>query len=156
MPVSKKPRRKSRSSATSSSAGAGLRLLAIFAGIPLAVIAGYFGLVRLLDNDDGARDEVLVPALSSVAMQGEQLFAASCAQCHGANAAGSDNGPPLVHRIYEPNHHGDRAFYRAVQQGVRAHHWQFGDMAPVPAVSEEDVGLIVRYVRELQQANGIF
>ena len=48
------------------------------------------------------------------------------------------------------------AFLLAAKQGVRAHHWPFGDMPPVPGVSEQDVGRIVAYVRTLQKANGIF
>jgi len=100
--------------------------------------------------------EVTVPELSQVAQQGKQLFDANCAKCHGANASGSDNGPPLVHRIYEPNHHGDHSFALAVSRGVRAHHWPYGNMPAVSGVSEEDVKLIVQYVRELQAANGIF
>jgi hypothetical protein len=39
--------------------------------------------------------------------------------------------------------------------GVRAHHWRFGDMPPDPAVTPVEVAQITRYVRELQQANGI-
>ena len=63
--------------------------------------------------------------------------------------------PPLVHIIYEPGHHGDESFQRAVALGVRAHHWRFGNMAPVEGLTREDVALIVAYIRELQRANGI-
>jgi len=83
------------------------------------------------------------------------LFERRCSACHGIEAAGTDKGPPLVHRIYEPGHHGDQAFYRAVREGVRSHHWPFGDMAPVPGVSEDEIARIVAYVRKLQRANGI-
>ena len=58
--------------------------------------------------------------------------------------------------IYEPNHHGDMSFRLAARQGVRAHHWDFGNMPPVEGVTDEDVIKITRYVRELQKANGIF
>jgi len=51
------------------------------------------------------------------AQDGATLFAKNCAGCHGQGAAGSDKGPPLVHKIYEPSHHGDGSFYRAVRQG---------------------------------------
>lgn len=84
------------------------------------------------------------------------LFERNCAECHGENAAGSENGPPLVHKIYEPGHHGDAAFYLAARNGVRAHHWNFGNMPPRPDVTEPQIAAIVAYVRELQQANGIF
>jgi len=87
--------------------------------------------------------------------KGEVLFGRNCAVCHGDKAAGSDKGPPLVHRIYEPSHHGDMAFLLAVRNGSRAHHWNFGDMPPVEGVSDADVALIVTYVRGLQRAAGI-
>lgn len=102
--------------------------------------------------------EVVVPtALSPRAQQGETYFNAVCASCHGVNAAGQDGvAPPLVHRIYEPSHHGDMAFVLAARNGVRAHHWPFGDMPPVEQVlTDAELGAIVVYVRELQRANGI-
>jgi len=100
--------------------------------------------------------EVTVPDLSGEASAGEALFNAKCASCHGKNAAGQDGvAPPLVHIIYEPNHHGDAAFHLAAQRGVRAHHWPFGDMPAVKSVDGEDIDKIVAYVRALQRANGI-
>lgn len=88
--------------------------------------------------------------------KGEAAFNANCARCHGARGVGTSNGPPLVHKIYEPNHHGDAAFQRAATLGVRAHHWQFGDMPKIPAVMPADVDEIVKYVRWLQRQAGIF
>lgn len=86
---------------------------------------------------------------------GAALLREHCAACHGARAEGTDVGPPLVHRIYEPGHHADPAFQLAVARGVRAHHWRFGDMAPVPGVSEADVAAITAYIRWLQRQAGI-
>jgi mono/diheme cytochrome c family protein len=99
---------------------------------------------------------VTVPELSVRAERGQEVFAANCAACHGDNAGGTEQGPPLIHRIYVPNHHGDQAFLIAAIQGVRAHHWGFGNMPPVEGVSERQVADIVAYVREVQKANGIF
>jgi mono/diheme cytochrome c family protein len=93
--------------------------------------------------------------LTGDAREGADLFAKDCAACHGPGAAGSDKGPPLVDRIYEPSHHDDASFRRAVRQGVRAHHWPFGDMQPVPGVSDRNVERIIAYVRALQRAAGI-
>ena len=94
--------------------------------------------------------------LSDIAVMGKRGFEAKCIACHGVNAAGVDGaGPPLVHKIYEPSHHGDASFWLATQNGVRAHHWKFGNMPPVDGLSKADVDAIVAYIRVLQQANGI-
>ena len=100
-------------------------------------------------------DQIIVPQLSSAAQMGQIAFDDNCAACHGDKAAGSENGPPLIHKIYEPSHHGDFSFQSAAKNGVQAHHWRFGDMQPVPGVSEKQVEWIVKYVREVQRANGI-
>ena len=102
--------------------------------------------------------DVVVPVtLSAQAQQGETYYNAVCASCHGTNAAGQDGiAPPFVHRIYEPSHHGDGAFVVAARNGVRAHHWSFGNMPPVPQpLTDAELGAIIAYVRELQRANGI-
>ena len=100
---------------------------------------------------------ITVPeSLTPEATMGQRAFDATCAACHGENATGRRGfGPPLVHRIYEPSHHSDMAFQLAVQNGVRAHHWKFGDMPPQSGLTPSDVANIVAYVRELQRANGI-
>lgn len=87
---------------------------------------------------------------------GERLFAENCAACHGAAADGTNSGPPLVHRLYEPGHHPDISFQSAVKNGVIAHHWDFGDMPPVAGLSQEEVAQIIAYVRDLQREGGIF
>jgi len=101
--------------------------------------------------------QVVVPAaLSPEAQMGERAFNAVCAACHGANAAGiNGTAPPLVHIFYESTHHGDAAFFAAAANGVQAHHWPFGDMAPVTGLTKADIGNIVTYVRALQRENGI-
>lgn len=101
--------------------------------------------------------DVRVPAvLSAEAQIGKAGFDARCATCHGENAAGQDGvAPPLIHKIYEPNHHGDVAFQLAAKTGVRAHHWKFGNMPPVEGVTDAEVAQITLYVRELQRENGI-
>lgn len=91
--------------------------------------------------------------------QGKKLFAQHCATCHGIDLKGSGKGdkkgPPLLHKIYEPSHHGDAAFQLAAKNGVRAHHWSYGDMAPVPLVTPDDVAHITSYVRTEQRRIGI-
>lgn len=101
--------------------------------------------------------QVAVPVLDGVAATGARSFAAKCAVCHGENAAGTaGKAPPLIHKVYQPSHHGDYAFYLAAQNGVRAHHWRFGNMPPLKNVTRAEVTAIIAYVRALQQANGIF
>lgn len=89
------------------------------------------------------------------AERGEELFAANCAVCHGPEGEGTTTGPPLVHEIYEPSHHPDESFHRAVSEGVPAHHWNFGDMPPVPGLDSDDVDDIVAWVRQQQRDAGI-
>lgn len=109
--------------------------------------------------DDAAparpEDQVVVPKLSSAAEMGKLVFDDNCSACHGENAAGTENGPPFIHTLYRPAHHSDFAFQRAAQGGVQAHHWKFGNMAPVDGVTEKQIEWVVQYVRELQRANGV-
>jgi len=100
---------------------------------------------------------VLLPdSLSQHAQIGKLGFEAKCASCHGVNAAGKDGlAPPLIHKIYEPSHHADESFQRAVALGVQAHHWRFGNMLAIEGLARGDVTMIIAYIRELQRANGI-
>ena len=102
----------------------------------------------------------LLLLLGVVACGGQQpdgapLFAENCARCHGDAADGTNMGPPLVHILYEPGHHPDFSFYRAVSTGVIAHHWDFGDMPPVAGLSEDEVAQIIAHIRGLQREGGI-
>ena len=100
--------------------------------------------------------DVAVPELTAAEKSGEAAYNRYCAQCHAKNAAGQDGvAPPFVHPIYRPGHHADGAFYLAAMNGVRAHHWPFGDMPPIEGVTNQDIDKIVTYVRALQRANGI-
>jgi mono/diheme cytochrome c family protein len=87
---------------------------------------------------------------------GRQVFDARCTECHGEAALGSVRGPPLVHIYYEPNHHADMAFVLAISRGVRAHHWNFGDMPPVPGLSPQQVEQVIGYLRWLQRQAGVY
>ena len=135
-----------------------MRRLVLLVGSAVAVVAMVL-FFRGAPTGGGSGDslaEVTVPQLTDIQMQGEAVFKTNCASCHGVNAAGKDGfGPPLVHKIYEPSHHGDMAFVLAVKQGVRAHHWKFGNMPPVAGVSDQEIQAIIAYVRALQRANGI-
>lgn len=99
--------------------------------------------------------QITVPPLSQVARAGNKVYDENCAACHGLNGAGTEKGPPLVHDIYNPGHHADEAFYRAVRNGVQRHHWHFGDMPAQPQMDRLSTQAAIQYVRELQAANGI-
>ena len=138
------------------------------AAIALIAIAAIAGGWLLFINDDGdpqatastetpvsAQDGIVMPELSGLAVQGRLAFGENCARCHGENGGGTNQGPPLIHPIYEPSHHSDVAFVLAAQNGSRAHHWRFGDMPPQPQVGETEIAAIIQFVREVQRANGI-
>ena len=128
--------------------------LAILAVLSLGGIALVVNSFRAASR--APRSEVFVlPNLNDAERVGLGYFALHCQACHGENGRGTRVGPPLVHKIYEPSHHGDGAFVRAVRQGVVAHHWRFGNMPALPAVTDPEVNAIIRYIRALQRANGI-
>lgn len=129
------------------------KLLALMLGVAVVAVV----LFRLnMPGEQAQISNIVVPQLTALQSQGQLLFDKNCAACHGRNAAGTNTGPPFIHKIYEPNHHADGAFYYAVKNGVRAHHWPFGNMPPMTGIGEADVKLILDYVRVLQKTNGIF
>lgn len=85
---------------------------------------------------------------------GEVMYEANCAVCHGTDLRGTATGPSHLSIVYEPNHHGDAAFVFAVRRGVQQHHWPFGDMEPVPGLSDDDIAAIIAYVRDQQRIHG--
>jgi mono/diheme cytochrome c family protein len=101
-------------------------------------------------------EDVRTPEMTPALAIGKMAYDAYCGKCHGTNGVGSKEGPPFLHKVYHPGHHGDGAFYRASREGAKAHHWQFGDMKPVEKVTDAQLEKIVTYVRALQKANGLF
>lgn len=124
-------------------------------GLALAAVALLWMLSTSGHDPRSQVVDVTEPELSALATEGKVLFEANCAPCHGMKASGTDKGPPLVHDIYNPGHHADAAFLAAAKFGVRQHHWPYGNMPPQPQVTQEQVAAIVRYIREIQLANGI-
>lgn len=105
---------------------------------------------------DSSMVDVVIPDLSKIEKSGEDNFLKYCAACHGIGGAGQKGvAPPLIHKIYEPSHHGDIAFYYAAERGVRSHHWPFGNMPPVKGIKKTEVQGIIVYIRAVQRANGI-
>ncbi len=90
------------------------------------------------------------------AAQGVSLYRQACARCHGSDPQrGGRWGPPLVHRIYRPDHHADVMFHVAIQRGVRPHHWRYGAMPAIPGISPEETAHIIVYIRQQQRMAGI-
>ena len=125
--------------------------------ITAIIVTGIVVTVRpMVRGSDGSTPTAIkVPELSAVARSGQTAFDANCASCHGALGTGSSSGPRLMHEIYNPGHHSDESIRRAVRNGVQQHHWRFGNMPAQSQVSDTQLGEIVRYLRELQLANGI-
>jgi len=121
--------------------------------------AALLAMLSLSAAADGWQIPQPSPGLLPNPATGKPLFEKFCSACHGVDLKGSENGPqkgpPLLHRIYEPSHHADASFQLAARNGVRAHHWPFGDMAPVPQVSTDEVAHITAYVRAEQRKVGI-
>ena len=112
--------------------------------------------VNSAQPEGSAMVAIQMPPIDGNAAIGQRIFENACVACHGTNAVGVEGaGPPLIHVIYEPSHHADESFQRAVALGVRSHHWRFGDMPPVEGLTRGDVAMVVAYIREIQRANGI-
>ena len=82
--------------------------------------------------------------------KGKLLHDKSYSSCHGLQLSGTDKGPSLVHPFYRPINHGDESYYRATLNGVRQHHWEFGDMQPVIGMTREKLVNVMPYVRFFQ------
>jgi len=108
------------------------------------------GLIFAQESDEA---EPVVPFSLSLGFDG---YRNNCASCHGDWGKGTEQGPPLMHGYYVPGHHGDAAFFRAIESGSPQHHWNFGDMPPVAGVSRDEAKQVVRFIRWLQAENGIY
>ena len=102
----------------------------------------------------GSDDTEPTSASGSQVDRGAEVYAQSCASCHGANLRGSDEGPSMLSIVYEPNHHTDDSFRSAIANGAPQHHWPFGDMEPVEGLSDDDVEAVIAFVRAEQQRQG--
>jgi mono/diheme cytochrome c family protein len=88
--------------------------------------------------------------LTPLALAGKQLYDQECAECHGSDGSGTLKGPSLKHRAYRSKNLSRKDFHRAVVEGAPANRWTFGDMPGSPHLSFNEVELIARYVREVQ------
>ncbi len=106
-------------------------------------------------SDNGVTSQTGTGAASeTVDGFGAQVYAESCASCHGADLRGTDKGPSQLSIVYEPNHHSDEAYRSAIANGAPQHHWPFGDMPPVEGLSDEEVEAVIDFIRSEQQRQG--
>jgi mono/diheme cytochrome c family protein len=87
--------------------------------------------------------------------RGEVLFASNCVVCHGEQAMGNPNGPPLVHELYAADVYSNEEFRAAVNEGVPERHWDFGEMPSMRGLSDQQIDDIIAYVHERQRAAGL-
>jgi len=116
----------------------------------------YFGILLMLSTATVsvvAAETVDIPFRLA---KGQLLYEKYCSGCHGLQLDGTEKGPPLLHPFYKPSHHGDGAFYRAALEGVRQHHWNFGDMPPVEGMTAGKMDHILPYLRYYQKQKELF
>lgn len=82
--------------------------------------------------------------------RGEAIYQANCAQCHGGDLAGTERGPSLLEPIYGPEQLTDDEFADAIRSGVDEERWDFGPMPANGAISDEQIDLILTFVRTQQ------
>ncbi|MEM9139243.1 MAG: cytochrome c [Pseudomonadota bacterium] len=81
---------------------------------------------------------------------GMHIYNAQCAECHGDDGAGTEQGPSLHHKVYHASKLGQRGFHAAVSNGVAQQRWEFGAM-PGAALSFNEIEQVARYVRDMQR-----
>ncbi len=125
--------------------------------ITAVLITSLMSLVGACSKDSGSErgggsgDE---SATASTTLDGAALYQKNCASCHGADLRGTDRGPSQLSQVYEPGHHTDDSYRAAVIQGAVAHHWTFGDMAPVTGLKDAEIDAIISFIREQQREHG--
>ena len=128
----------------------------IIAGVVLAVVAvvAFGGNSSPRDPMTGEREFDIPVQDPALVAEGESLYQARCAACHGSDLRGTAVGPSQLSVVYQPGHHPDESYLHAVFNGAQAHHWNFGDMATVVGVTEIDMHRIIAFIRENQRIEG--
>ena len=123
------------------------------AGIGLLIAVVTFAIVLTAcatDSTKSNRSSKTVPAAGG----GAALYEQHCGSCHGVDLKGTARGPSQLSVVYAPDHHPDESYRSAIANGVRAHHWSFGDMPPVKGLSADQVDEIIAYIRAQQRKHG--
>jgi mono/diheme cytochrome c family protein len=82
--------------------------------------------------------------------RGAAIYGATCAQCHGGDLAGTDNGPSLLDPIYGAAQLTDDEFASAIRNGVEENRWEFGPMPANGAITDDQIEAILTFVRAEQ------
>jgi mono/diheme cytochrome c family protein len=130
-----------------------MRMKKCIGAILVVLSISILGSTFIFAQEPAKREPPSVPPQFKI---GKLLYGKSCSSCHGVDLKGTEQGPPFLHRVYHPGHHGDGSFYLAVKRGVRAHHWKFGNMPPVEGIDDKMINAIVQYVRQVQKSAGLF
>ncbi len=104
------------------------------------------------DDPVAAPPESLVPLAAEA--DGATIYQARCASCHGEDLRGTDKGPSQLSLVYEPNHHGDDSYRSAIRNGAPEHHWSFGNMPAVEDITDDQIELVIGYIRSQQETLG--
>ena len=126
--------------------------LAVVVFLVAVVVLGTNASVR--DPMTGATEFDIPVQDAALVAEGADLYQNSCSSCHGSDLRGTDLGPSQLSVVYQPGHHPDGSYALATLNGVRSHHWGFGDMPPVPGLSQDDLDRIVAFIRETQRTEG--
>jgi mono/diheme cytochrome c family protein len=125
-----------------------LRRRALVVGLPVAaVVLAAVVALAVTNRDPGAPPE---PGSAEQLALGAEVYARSCATCHGSVLQGTLAGPPLIDEIYRPDHHPDSTIRAAIARGVEPHHWNFAAMPPIPGLSEHEVEAVIAHIRAVQ------
>jgi mono/diheme cytochrome c family protein len=119
-----------------------------------ALLGVSFSLTLTLSALAACGDSADQAAPAAAPGRGGELYAANCASCHGSDLRGTGRGPSQLSIVYEPNHHGDDSYRSAIAQGVRAHHWNFGDMPAIGGLEDDEVDAIIAFIRSEQEREG--
>lgn len=80
----------------------------------------------------------------------EAIYAGNCAQCHGADLAGTDRGPSLLDPAYGPAQLTDAELADSIRNGVEQRLWEFGPMPGNGAITDDQIEAILAFVRARQ------
>lgn len=91
---------------------------------------------------------------TSESVDGATVYEQNCASCHGSDLRGTAQGPSQLSIVYEPNHHSDDAYRAAIRNGAPQHHWAFGNMPAIQGISDDEIELVIQFIRQQQETFG--